>query len=317
MTTPLRIIFAGTPDFAATNLAALLESRHQVIAVYTQPDRPAGRGRKLTASPVKSLALAHDIPVYQPQNFKGETERAELAALGADIMVVVAYGLLLPKAILDAPKLGCINVHASLLPRWRGAAPIHRSLLAGDTETGITIMQMDEGLDTGDMLYKSSCTIQPDDSSGALHDRLADLGASALIDTLQIVQSGQLNPIKQDDSLACYAHKLAKQEGLIDWSDSAESIDRKVRGLSPWPIAYTTLGDDTIRILSASPATEASDAPPGTIIGTRKNQIIIACGNHSSLAIERLQLPGGKPLATRDILNARKELFSTGEKLGK
>ncbi|SFF79076.1 methionyl-tRNA formyltransferase [Neptunomonas qingdaonensis] len=321
MTTPLRIIFAGTPDFAASSLAALINSEHQVIAVYTQPDRPAGRGRKLKASPVKSLATSNDIPVFQPQSLKGSTEQAELAALNADLMVVVAYGLLLPKAVLDIPRHGCINVHASLLPRWRGAAPIHRSLLAGDAETGITIMQMDEGLDTGDMLYKSSCDIQPDDTSGSLHDRLAEIGATALIETLRIIQMDQLNPIKQNDADACYAHKLAKQEGLIDWSDNAEDICRQIRGLSPWPIAYTILESNTLRILKASPFTEASpvtttETTPGTILETRKDSLLVACGNGTALAIERLQLPGGKPLLTRDVLNSRKELFSVGVILG-
>jgi methionyl-tRNA formyltransferase len=316
MTTPLRIIFAGTPDFAASSLAALIDSEHQVIGVYTQPDRPAGRGRKLKASPVKSLALENDIPVYQPQRLKGEAEQAELASLNADLMVVVAYGLLLPLAVLEAPKYGCINVHASLLPRWRGAAPIHRSLLAGDAETGITIMQMDEGLDTGDMLFKNTCPILPDDTSGSLHDRLAILGASALINTLQLIQSNQLKPLKQNDADACYAHKLTKEEGVIDWSNSAETIDRQVRGLSPWPIAYTTLGDDNLRILSASPEATNTSAQPGTIIEAHKDRIIIACGNTTALGITRLQLPGGKPLATKDVLNSRKELFSTGVHLG-
>ncbi|WP_028468256.1 methionyl-tRNA formyltransferase [Neptunomonas japonica] len=318
MTTPLRIIFAGTPDFAASSLAALIKSEHQVIGVYTQPDRPAGRGRKLKASPVKSLALEHDIPVYQPQRLKGEVEQAELASLNADLMVVVAYGLLLPLAVLEAPKRGCINVHASLLPRWRGAAPIHRSLLAGDAETGITIMQMDEGLDTGDMLFKNTCPILPDDTSGSLHDRLATFGASALVETLQLLQSNQLNPLKQNDADACYAHKLTKEEGLIDWSNAAKTIDRQVRGLSPWPIAYTSLGNDNLRILSATPQPEVENvsAQPGTIIETHKDRIIIACGNATALGVTRLQLPGGKPLATRDVLNSRKELFSTGVQLG-
>jgi methionyl-tRNA formyltransferase len=316
MTTPLKIIFAGTPDFAATSLAALTNSEHQIVAVYTQPDRPAGRGRKLTASPVKALALKHDIPVYQPQNFKGEEEQAALRALDADLMIVVAYGLLLPLVVLEAPKQGCINVHASLLPRWRGAAPIHRSLLAGDTETGITIMQMDVGLDTGDMLYKTTCPILPRDTSGALHDRLAVLGAEALLNTLQRITDNQLSPVKQNDADACYAHKLTKQEGLIDWTESAEVIDRQIRGLSPWPVAFTTRGDDTIRIISASPEAIASTAAPGTIIETTKEKIIIACGSGTSLAIGHLQLPGGKPLSSRDVLNARKELFSIGTHLG-
>ena len=318
MTTPLRIIFAGTPDFAASSLAALIKSEHQVIGAYTQPDRPAGRGQKLKASPVKSLALEHDIPVYQPQFLKGEAEQAELAALDADLMVVVAYGLLLPLAVLETPKHGCINVHASLLPRWRGAAPIHRSLLAGDTETGITIMQMDEGLDTGDMLYKNTCSILQDDTSGILHDRLAVIGATALIDTLKLIQSNQLSPIKQNSADACYAHKLTKQEGLIDWSNTASDIDRQVRGLSPWPIAYTAMGSDNLRILSASPQQEVTLTceQPGTIIETQKDYITVACGQGTALNVSRLQLPGGKPLATKDVLNSRKELFSQGVQLG-
>ncbi len=324
MTTPLRIIFAGTPDFAASSLAALISSEHQVIAVYTQPDRPAGRGRKLKASPVKELAVNNNLPVFQPLSLKGSEEQAELAALNADIMVVVAYGLLLPKAILDTPKQGCINVHASLLPRWRGAAPIHRALLAGDVETGITIMQMDEGLDTGDMLYKSSCEIRPDDTSGTLHDRLAESGAAALLKTLDILQQEKLHPIKQNDADACYAHKLAKQEGLINWSDSAQDISRQIRGLSPWPIAYTTLESNNVRILKAAPlpenisnaSAEKIKAIPGTIIETLKDSIIVACGNSTALAVQQLQLPGGKPLLARDILNSRKEIFSVGVSLG-
>lgn len=316
MTTPLRIIFAGTPDFAASSLEALINSEHQVVAVYTQPDRPAGRGRKLKASPVKTLAIENNIPVFQPQSLKGNAEQVELAALNADLMVVVAYGLLLPKTVLETPKLGCINVHASLLPRWRGAAPIHRSLLAGDSETGITIMQMDEGLDTGDMLYKVKCAIQLDDTSGSLHDRLAELGASALISTLDLIQSKQLHPIKQNNTDACYAHKLAKQEGRINWSDCAELIDRQIRGLSPWPMAFTSLGSDTIRILGATPSNGTSKEQPGTIIDARKDAFVMACGNGTTLLITRLQLPGGKPLASRDVLNSRKELFAAGVRLG-
>ncbi len=313
----LKVVFAGTPEFAASSLAALIESEHEIIAVYTQPDRPAGRGRKLTASPVKALALQHDIPVLQPQSLKNEDAQQELASLNADIMIVVAYGLLLPKAVLEIPALGCINVHASLLPRWRGAAPIHRSLLAGDKETGITIMQMDVGLDTGDMLYKLSCPIHPHDTSGELHDRLAPLGAKALLKTLSLMSAQQIEPEKQDDSQACYAHKLEKQEGDIDWSQDAITIHRKIRGLSPWPIAFTLLGDSTIRVHSATVVNSFHDsAPAGSVIEITKTQILIACGENTVLALDKIQLSGGKALAVKDILNAKKELFSVGTKLG-
>ena len=315
MTTPLRIVFAGTPEFAATNLATLIDSRHEVVAVYTQPDRPAGRGRKLTASPVKALAIQHDIPVYQPLSLKSEEEQSILAALNADIMVVVAYGLLLPKQILDTPKMGCINVHASILPRWRGAAPIHRSLLAGDEETGVTIMQMDVGLDTGDMLFKSYCPILMDDTSGTLHDRLATIGASALLSTLNGLQAGSITPEVQDSSLACYAHKLEKQEGNIDWSLAAQQVDRQIRGLNPWPVAFTTLGDLTLRVHNSildQNTVVPDSALPGEILSADKHGIIVACGNQQAVKVTQLQLPGGKALSAAEILNSRKELFSTG-----
>ncbi|WP_027858519.1 methionyl-tRNA formyltransferase [Marinobacterium jannaschii] len=314
MSNPLRIIFAGTPDFAATSLQALLGSEHEVIAVYTQPDRPSGRGRKLTPGPVKKLALEHDIPVYQPLSLKGEAEQAELAALNADIMVVVAYGLLLPKAVLDTPRLGCINVHGSILPRWRGAAPIHRAVLAGDQSTGITIMQMDVGLDTGDMLYKVETPISDSDTSGDLHDRLAEMGAGALVETLALIRDDKADPEKQDDSLANYAQKLEKQEGRIDWSQPAELIARQVRGLSPWPVAFCELDGQTMRIWFAE-ADNSATATPGEIISTDKRSIQVGCGQ-GSLRLTKLQLPGGKPLQASAILNAKRDLFPTGKQLG-
>lgn len=314
MSKPLRIVFAGTPDFAASSLQALLTSEHEVIAVYTQPDRPAGRGRKLTPSPVKKLALEHEIPVYQPLSLKGEAEQAELAALEADIMVVVAYGLLLPKAVLDTPRLGCINVHGSLLPRWRGAAPIHRAVLAGDELTGITIMQMDVGLDTGDMLYKIEMPIAADDTSGALHDRLAEQGAEALVAALALISKGEAEPEKQDDSLANYAHKLEKQEGEIDWSRSAVEVERQIRGLSPWPVAYCGLDGKTMRIWGAKASDEVSDQPAGAIAEVTKKTLRIACGE-GSLLLTKVQLPGGKPLDTAAVLNAKRDLFPVGKKL--
>ncbi|MGB0732133.1 MAG: methionyl-tRNA formyltransferase [Pontibacterium sp.] len=316
MSDSLRIIFAGTPDFAASSLAALIGTEHNIVAVYTQPDRPAGRGRKLTPSPVKKLALEHDIPVYQPLNFKEEGALETLSSHQADLMVVVAYGLLLPLAVLETPRLGCINVHASLLPRWRGAAPIHRAVLAGDKETGVTIMQMDVGLDTGDMLHKVTCPIGENQSSGELHDVLADMGAQALVDTLAPLASGEITPQKQDDTLANYAHKLEKQEGNIDWTQSAETIARQVRGLSPWPVSYTQLDGKALRIWQASVASvESPSANAGEIIEVGKRSLVVACGE-GALAIESLQLPGAKPLDTGSVLNAKRDVFPLGKQLG-
>jgi len=253
---PLRILFAGTPDFAAVSLQALIhhaKANHYVLAgVFTQPDRPSGRGQKLTASPVKKLALEYNIPVYQPVNFKQAAARQPLIELNADIMIVAAYGLILPPEVLAAPRLGCINVHASLLPRWRGAAPIQRALIAGDNTTGITIMQMDVGLDTGAMLLKAVCSIAPTETAGELHDRLAILGASTLINALEQHKQGQLLPEPQQDHLACYAEKLRKQEGCIQWQSDAAALVRQIRGLSPWPVAYTDTEYGVMRVHNAS-----------------------------------------------------------------
>ncbi|WP_432697119.1 methionyl-tRNA formyltransferase [Marinobacterium sp. YM272] len=312
---PLRIIFAGTPDFAAASLAAVLNTEHQVIAAYTQPDRPAGRGRKLKPSPVKALALEHDIPVYQPISLRDAEAQQELASLQADLMIVVAYGLILPQAVLDTPRLGCINVHASLLPRWRGAAPIHRALLAGDQETGITIMQMDAGLDTGDMLSISRCPIESTDTSGVLHDRLAALGAQTLVDTLDPLAAGELTPEPQDDAAACYASKLEKQEGLLDWAAPAASLALKIRGLNPWPVAYTEFEQQTLRVWKASAEAGHTDAAPGTIIEQRRDTLLVATGQ-GSLALEELQMPGGRPMPVSALLNAHKERFAPGKRLG-
>ncbi|MBL4638853.1 MAG: methionyl-tRNA formyltransferase, partial [Proteobacteria bacterium] len=236
----MRIIFAGTPDFAANTLEALLTTDHEICAVYTQPDRPSGRGRKLTASPVKQLAVEHQIPVQQPLNFKSEEIKQILAAYQADLMIVVAYGLLLPQAVLDAPTLGCINIHASLLPRWRGAAPIQRAILAGDHETGICIMQMEAGLDTGPVLAQATCPIHDDDTAQILHDRLVLLGAKTLLETLPEIESRQQQAKKQDDALSCYADKLKKQEAIIDWHQPAIRIAKQIHAFNPWPVAQTT-----------------------------------------------------------------------------
>jgi methionyl-tRNA formyltransferase len=303
-----KIIFAGTPDFAVAHLDTLLGSEHEVIAVYSQPDRPAGRGRKLTASPVKALAQQHHIPVYQPTNFKSDEAVAELQALNADLMVVVAYGLILPSVVLNAPRLGCINVHASLLPRWRGAAPIHRALLAGDQTTGVTIMQMDAGLDTGDMLVKSECPILATDTSEDLHDRLTSIGGLALLDALNQLASGTAAPEKQDDALANYAHKLEKAEGKIDWRQSADAIDRQIRGLTPWPGAYTRWQDDNVRIHRASIAKLETEKAPGSIIQLDNKSLSVATGQ-GVIQLEQLQMPGKKAMAVADVLNARREQF--------
>lgn len=312
----LRILFAGTPDFAAASLQALINAGHDVIGVYTQPDRPAGRGRKLTPSPVKKVALEHEIPVYQPLNFKTEEDRQPLAELQADLMVVVAYGLLLPKAVLDAPRLGCINVHASLLPRWRGAAPIHRSLLAGDSETGVTIMQMDEGLDTGAMLLKKSCSIATSETSGELHDKLAVIGATALLESLSGIAEQTITHEQQDDSLACYAHKLEKAEGEIGWNRPAADIALQIRGLSPWPVAYTSLNGSTMRVwLAETTEQDCAEVTPGQVIATDKRAIYVACAD-KALKLLKIQLPGSKAMDTSAVLNAKRELFADGTQLG-
>ena len=306
----LNIIFAGTPEFAAEHLRSLISSEHNIVAVYSQPDRPAGRGRKLTASPVKALALEHDIPVFQPLNFKTDEAVDQLKSLNADLMVVVAYGLILPQIVLDAPRLGCVNVHASLLPRWRGAAPIHRSLLAGDEQTGVTIMQMDAGLDTGDMLVKATCDILPTDTSEVLHDRLIEIGGPALITALNQLESGSANPMQQDNDQANYAHKLEKSEGQIDWSEPALVIDRKIRGLTPWPGAFTQWQGDNVRVHKAQLSSTQSDAEPGSIVEMNKDGFHVATGD-GVLLIETLQMPGKKAMAVKDILNARREQFET------
>jgi len=310
----LRLIFAGTPDFSAHHLQTLLDAKHQVVGVYTQPDRPAGRGKKLVASPVKQLALKHELPVYQPQNFKEEADLQQLRELQADVMIVVAYGLLLPKAVLEAPTHGCINVHASLLPRWRGAAPIQRAIAAGDTETGVTIMQMDIGLDTGDMLIKVNCPIKADDTGGLLHDRLLTLGGPALLEALEQMKSGELQPVKQDDDLANYAHKLTKQEAAIDWSLPAAELDLMIRAFNPFPVAYFSEGKDRVRVWEAVVIHHATKAETGTILQADNDGLLVACGA-GALLLKQVQLPGKKVLPIKDILNGHRERFAPGKQL--
>lgn len=308
MSTPLRILFAGTPDFAAQHLAALLNTEHHIIGVYTQPDRPAGRGKKLTPSAVKNLALENDIPIYQPHSLKDNEAQETLASLKADVMVVVAYGLLLPAAVLEAPRLGCINVHGSILPMWRGAAPIQRALWAGDAETGVTIMQMDEGLDTGDMLAIETLPIEPQDTSATLYTKLAQLGPTALVDTLAKLET--ITPIKQDDNLATYAKKLSKEEARIDWHQSAEQIERNIRAFNPWPVAWTQVESQNIKIWSANIVDlEHTSAAPGTIVRADKHGIVVATGK-GALCITSLQIPGKKALPAADVINARQAWFA-------
>ena len=318
MSQGLRIIFAGTPEFAAEHLKALLGSRHQVIAVYSQPDRPAGRGKKLTASPVKEVALAHKIPVYQPLNFKSPEAVAELASLNADLMVVVAYGLILPKVVLDTPRLGCINVHASILPRWRGAAPIQRAIEAGDKETGVTIMQMDVGLDTGDMLLKTYCPILPEDTGGSLHDKLISVGTPALLDALEQIATGTVNPQKQDDTQSNYAPKLSKEEAALDWQLAAEELALKVRAFNPFPIAHTKIAgasdDQRIRVWAAKAIDKQTNSMPGSIAHIDADGLWIACKN-GQLVLELLQLPGKKAMQVSEILRGHPDLFKVGDQL--
>nr|WP_233618458.1 methionyl-tRNA formyltransferase [Providencia rettgeri] len=305
----MKIIFAGTPDFAAKHLAALLDTRHQIVGVLTRHDRPAGRGKKLTPSPVKVLAEEHQIPVFQPVSLKDSENQQWIKNQNADLMIVVAYGLILPQAVLDIPRLGCLNVHGSLLPRWRGAAPIQRSIWAGDTETGVTIMQMDAGLDTGDMLYKAICPINPSDTSASLYDKLAIIGPEALIHTVEMLSSGQCTAEKQDDSLANYAEKLSKEEARINWQDDAVHIERCIRAFNPWPMSYFMVEEQLIKVWQAEVLEEAHDKQPGTIISADKKGICIATGN-GILNITQLQPPGKKAMSAQDILNSRREWFT-------
>ena len=315
----LRVVFAGTPEFAAISLESLIKQQEalniEIVAVYTQPDRKAGRGQKLSASAVKEVALAHDIAVEQPVTFKkssaeGLAARQTLRTYQPDVMIVAAYGLILPIGVLETPTHGCLNIHASLLPRWRGAAPIHRALLAGDDETGITIMQMDKGLDTGDMLYKVSESIASDDTAASLHDKMAALGATAISTVLKDLAAYQAQAIAQNDSQANYAEKLVKTEGEVDWSQPAAAIERQIRGLTPWPGAYTFLAGQRVKVLASLPVntSQQTNEPAGTVISVGRKAILVACGKDNdtessatTLAITHLQFAGGKPMTAEQI----------------
>lgn len=311
--TSLRIVFAGTPEFAAVPLQSLIDLGHQVVAVYTQPDRPAGRGRQPKASPVKELALSHGIPVFQPVSLKTPEAQAELAALKPDLMVVVAYGLLLPQRVLDIPRLGCINIHASLLPRWRGAAPIQRAIQHGDDETGVTIMQMEAGLDTGPMLCIVKTPISDSDTGGTLHDRLATMGAEALLSALPGIANQDIAAEPQDDSQSNYARKLDKAEAEVDWTRPADEIDRLIRAFNPWPVAQTSLAGKTLRLWQANPV--SGKGTPGTVLHSDKNGITVACGE-GALLLQTIQIAGGKAVSAADFLNGHGKLCQPGMPLG-
>lgn len=302
----MKIVFAGTPEFAAIALSALLQTEHEIVAVYTQPDRKAGRGQKLTASAVKQLALEHGLPVYQPLHFKSSTEEGltaqkELADLNADVMVVAAYGLILPQVVLDTPKYACLNIHGSLLPRWRGAAPIQRAIATGDAETGVTIMKMAAGLDTGDMMYKTLCPIEAHDTSASLHDKLAEQGAEALTTVLEseekLLHYLQHREV-QDEALTVYAHKLSKAEAQIDWSLDAVQIDRNIRAFNPWPVAFIPLDEqNNLRVWGSLLSVEnAEGQTAGTVLAMNKQGVHVACGDQKAICLTSLQWPGGKPL---------------------
>jgi methionyl-tRNA formyltransferase len=287
----MKIIFAGTPQFAVSALAALVKE-HQVIAVLTRPDRPAGRGMQLAASPVKQFALQHDLTVLQPITLKSEEIQRLIAALDADVMVVAAYGLILPKALLQVPRYGCLNIHASLLPRWRGAAPIQRAILAGDRETGITIMQMDEGMDTGDILLCHVCVIETNETTQTLHDKLAELGANSILEAMHLLQENRLTPIKQDNGAASYAAKLSKSEAKIDWRQDARQIEHAVRAYNPFPVCHARLKGVLIKVWQAGLCADKR-GDPGRVIEMNKRGITVACGK-GALRLEVLQRPGGK-----------------------
>ncbi|TBL57658.1 methionyl-tRNA formyltransferase [Hafnia paralvei] len=311
MSDSLRIIFAGTPDFAARHLDALLSSQHQIVGVFTQPDRPAGRGNKLTPSPVKVLAEQHSLPVFQPVSLRPEDNQKLVSDLNADVMVVVAYGLILPKAVLDMPRLGCINVHGSLLPRWRGAAPIQRALWAGDAETGVTIMQMDVGLDTGDMLHKVSCPITAQDTSATLYDKLAEMGPQGLLATLAELANGTATPEKQDEALVTYAEKLSKEEARLNWTLSAAQLERCVRAFNPWPVSFFMIDGQPVKVWRSQAIAAEQNQAPGTIISADKHGIAVATAE-GALLMTQLQPSGKKSMSAQDLLNSRREWFIPG-----
>jgi methionyl-tRNA formyltransferase len=312
---PLQLVFAGTPEFAAAHLQALIDSPHQLVAVYTQPDRPAGRGRRLTASPVKNLAQAASIPVCQPASLKQADAQRELAEFKPDALVVVAYGLLLPQEVLDIPRFGCINVHASLLPRWRGAAPIQRAIEAGDSSSGVTIMKMDAGLDTGPMLATSELPVTADMTAGELHDALLQVGTGTLVEVLDSLPQKLANAKAQDEALSCYAHKIQKAETELDWSQDAGTLHRKILAFNPFPVTWTRLQQQRLKVWAAELPVTTTAGSAGEIVAVDSAGITVACGI-GNLRLTRLQLPGGKPLSVSQLLLAHSDRFAVGERLG-
>lgn len=301
----LRLIFAGTPDFGIPCLEALANSKHTLAAIYTQPDRPAGRGRQLQTSAVKQWAQSQQIPVHQPLNFKDESDVKTLASIKADVMVVIAYGLILPISVLNSPRLGCINVHASLLPRWRGASPIQHAILHGDEIIGISVMQMDRGMDTGDVLNQVDTQIKPDDTAQTLHDRLAHLACEPLIATLDNIVMGEIHREKQSSDLATYAPKIKKEHAVINWYQPAQHIHQQIRAFNPWPIAFTQIGDQVIRVHEASVVAESSTKQPGCILSLDKSGMLVSTSS-GALQIKTIQLAGGKVLSIADYLNSNR-----------
>lgn len=308
----LKIIFCGTPDLAAVALEALVHSPHRVMAVYTQPDRPAGRGLKLNQSPVKTLALQYQLPVYQPKSLNESFEQDLLADFKPDVLVAAAYGMLLPASVLNIPRLGCVNIHPSLLPRWRGAAPIQRTIYAGDTITGVTIMQMNQGLDTGPILLQRQYVLDPDETSQTLHDKLAKLGAEALVETLNLLAEDKIQSRPQDDNLATYAHKISKEEALLDWTRAASDLEHEIRAFNPWPVAYTTWQGKNLRVWAAKAIAQEHSVDPRTIVNASHSGIDIATGA-GVLRLLQVQLPGGKVLSASDFYNARHQELVVGQ----
>ena len=315
MSTPLKVVFAGTPDFAARHLQGLIDSPHQIVAVMSQPDRPAGRGKRLQAPPVKAMALDAELPIWQPALLKSADSEAILSQYEADILVVVAYGLILPEAILGIPKLGCLNVHASLLPRWRGAAPVQRAIEWGDTDTGVSIMAMEPGLDTGPVLLTRTLPISSDHTGGTLLDDLAKLGVTALIDSLENIDTLLAKAAPQDDSEATYAHKIEKQERALDWSAAAALLARRVRAFHPAPGCYTLLGGDRLKVLAAHAIDEAHHGSAGEIVMADELGIRVSCGE-GQLVITEAQLPGAKAQSVATLLRGNQARFQPGHRLG-
>jgi len=312
----VRIIFAGTPDFAASHLQSIIDDNsHQIVAAYTQPDRPAGRGKKLSSSPVKKLAEAHNIQVFQPVSLKEGGQKEIMARLQADLMVVVAYGLILPQAILNTPRLGCINVHGSILPRWRGAAPIQRAIEAGDAKGGVTIMQMDSGLDTGSILSTAQCSISDSETSGTLYNRLAVLGSSSLANILAKLEAGNAVSIEQDDTQSTYASKIDKSEAQINWSLSATNIDRCIRAFNPSPTAFSLIDGQRFKVWDAVIVADHSEVAAGQIVSFDSVGLLVGCGQ-DALLLKEIQLAGKPRMPIGELMKSRSELFANGKLLG-